>query len=99
MLISVSDALPLTALASASDALPPTVVDSTSLLKYSISCCLCLPTRRVLTKSTKYYRSNNQSEGLVAPADYGSPLREWWVGSASQPISFFLLSSSFFPDW
>jgi hypothetical protein len=91
MLISVSDALPLTALASASDALPPTVVASTSLLKYSILCCLCLPTRRVLTKSTKYYRSNNQSEGLVAPADYGSPLCEWWVG-VSVTTYFFLLA-------
>ena len=40
----------------------------------------------ILSGHCKYYRSNNQSEGLVAPADYGSPLCEWLVGWASQPI-------------
>ena len=43
----------------------------------------------ILSGHCKYYRSNNHNEGLVAPADYGSPLCEWLVGWASQPIFFF----------
>ena len=35
----------------------------------------------------------DQSEGVVARADYGIPVCEWWVGWASQTISFFFLLS------
>ena len=34
-----------------------------------------------------------QSEGVVARADYGIPVCEWWVGG---PPKLFLSSSSFF---
>ena len=36
-----------------------------------------------------------QSEGVVARADYGFPVCEWWVGWTSQTISFFFFSSFF----
>merc|ERR1712110_137945 len=35
----------------------------------------------------------HQSEGVVARADYGIPVCEWWVGG---PPKLFLSSSSFF---
>ena len=37
----------------------------------------------------------DQSEGVVARTDYGSPACEWWVGYALQTLPFFLLSFFF----
>ena len=39
-----------------------------------------------------------QSEGVVARAEYGTPVCEWWVGGPPKLFLSFFFLSFFFPD-